>query len=80
MPDLLNKNAVAAIRVSTTKQGTEGDSPEAQKEQIERFAAAGALPLRSFSSSWNRPVRNNNRCRKLSTTARTPKTAYSCSL
>lgn len=33
------ENAVAAIRVSTTKQGTEGDSPEAQKEQIERFAA-----------------------------------------
>jgi hypothetical protein len=31
-------NAVAAIRVSTTKQGIEGDSPEAQKEQIERFA------------------------------------------
>ncbi len=28
------QNAVAAIRVSTTKQGTEGDSPEAQKEQI----------------------------------------------
>lgn len=36
--DLNGKNAVAAIRVSTTKQGTEGDSPEAQKEQIERFA------------------------------------------
>lgn len=36
-PELVAKNAVAAIRVSTTKQGTEGDSPEAQKEQIERF-------------------------------------------
>ena len=33
-----NRNAVAAIRVSTTKQGRDGDSPEAQKEQIERFA------------------------------------------
>lgn len=31
-------NAVAAIRVSTTKQGFEGDSPEAQKEQIQRYA------------------------------------------
>ncbi len=30
------QHAVAAIRVSTTKQGTDGDSPEAQKEQIER--------------------------------------------
>lgn len=30
--------AVAAIRVSTVRQGTYGDSPEAQKEQIERFA------------------------------------------
>lgn len=28
-------NAIAAIRVSTTRQGAEGDSPEAQKEQIE---------------------------------------------
>ena len=35
---LLTENAVSAIRVSSTKQGTEGDSPEAQKEQIERFA------------------------------------------
>ena len=31
-------NAVAAIRVSSVQQGTDGDSPEAQKEQIERFA------------------------------------------
>lgn len=30
--------AVAAIRVSTLKQGMDGDSPEAQREQIERFA------------------------------------------
>lgn len=36
---LHQQNAVAAIRVSSTKQGTEGDSPEAQREQIERFAA-----------------------------------------
>ncbi len=32
------ENAVAAIRVSTTKQSTDGDSPDAQKEQMERFA------------------------------------------
>ena len=31
-------NAVAAIRVSSVQQGTDGDSPEAQREQIERFA------------------------------------------
>lgn len=31
-------NAVAAIRVSTGKQGTDGDSPEDQSEQIARFA------------------------------------------
>ena len=36
-PEILN--AVAAIRVSTTKQGVDGDSPEAQREQIEQFAA-----------------------------------------
>lgn len=32
------QNAVAAIRVSSVKQGVDGDSPEAQKEQIEQFA------------------------------------------
>ncbi len=32
------ENAVAAIRVSSVKQGTQGDSPEAQNEQIEQFA------------------------------------------
>lgn len=30
--ELAGKNAVAAIQVSTFKQGTDGDSPEAQKE------------------------------------------------
>ena len=33
------KNAVAAIRVSTTKQGLDGDSPDDQLRQIEQFAA-----------------------------------------
>lgn len=46
--DLVGKNAVAAIRVSTTKQGTEGDSPEAQKEQIERFAENKGIVIKKF--------------------------------
>lgn len=46
--ELSGKNAVAAIRVSTTKQGTEGDSPEAQKEQIERFAANKGITIKKF--------------------------------
>ena len=41
-------NAVAAIRVSSTKQGTEGDSPEAQKEQIERFAQSKDINIKKF--------------------------------
>ena len=48
MHDQLNKNAVAAIRVSTTKQGTDGDSPEAQKEQIERFAEAKGINIKKY--------------------------------
>lgn len=39
-------NAVAAIRVSTTRQGVQGDSPEAQKEQIERFATQRGIQLK----------------------------------
>ena len=46
--DLNGKNAVAAIRVSTTKQGTEGDSPEAQKEQIERFAQTRGFTIKKI--------------------------------
>jgi site-specific DNA recombinase len=40
------QNAVAAIRVSTTKQGTDGDSPEAQREQIQQFAAARNITIK----------------------------------
>ncbi len=40
------ENAVAAIRVSSVRQGTEGDSPEAQKEQIERFAKLHNINLK----------------------------------
>ena len=47
-PQLSNKNAVAAIRVSTDKQGREGDSPEAQREQIERFAAARGIKVKQY--------------------------------
>ena len=36
---ILVSNAVAAIRVSTTKQGTDGDSPEDQLRQIEQYAS-----------------------------------------
>jgi hypothetical protein len=46
--ELSGKNAVAAIRVSTTKQGTDGDSPEAQKEQIERFAADKGITIKKY--------------------------------
>ena len=46
--ELVGKNAVAAIRVSTTKQGTEGDSPEAQKEQIERFAETKGITIKKY--------------------------------
>jgi hypothetical protein len=41
-------NAIAAIRVSTTQQGTHGDSPEAQREQIERFAEIRGVNLKEI--------------------------------
>ncbi len=47
-PQQRSKNAVAAIRVSTTKQGTDGDSPEAQKEQIDRFAATRGITIKKY--------------------------------
>ena len=47
-PNLEHKNAVAAIRVSTTKQGTDGDSPEAQKEQIESFAKNKGITIKKY--------------------------------
>ena len=43
-----NQNAIAAIRVSTSKQGRDGDSPEAQKEQIERFAKNKGVAIKKF--------------------------------
>ena len=42
------ENAVAAIRVSSVKQGVQGDSPEAQKEQIEQFAKTHNINIKKF--------------------------------
>ena len=42
------KNAVGAVRVSTTKQGTEGDSPDDQKDQIERYAELHDLNITKY--------------------------------
>src|SRR5476651_779256 len=42
------QNAVAAIRVSTTKQGTDGDSPEAQREQLEKFADTHHIEIKKI--------------------------------
>lgn len=42
------QNAVAAIRVSSVKQGVQGDSPEAQKEQIERYAQTNNINIKKF--------------------------------
>ncbi len=44
----MTKYAVAAIRVSSTRQGIDGDSPEAQKEQIEQFAANKGWVIKKF--------------------------------
>ena len=41
-------NAIAAIRVSSVKQGLQGDSPEDQKQQIERFAKARNIRIKKF--------------------------------
>ena len=40
--------AVGAIRVSTEKQGRDGDSPDAQKEQIDRYGDSRSMPIRKF--------------------------------
>lgn len=47
-PNMINLNAVAAIRVSTEKQGRDGDSPEAQKEQIDRWAQARGITIKQY--------------------------------
>ncbi|OGL23237.1 hypothetical protein A2791_00040 [Candidatus Saccharibacteria bacterium RIFCSPHIGHO2_01_FULL_46_30] len=40
--------AVGAIRVSTEKQGRDGDSPDAQKEQIDRYGESRNMPIRKY--------------------------------
>ena len=45
---VLMKNAVAAIRVSTTKQGIDGDSPDDQKEQIEQYADIRGIKITKY--------------------------------
>jgi site-specific DNA recombinase len=42
------KNAIGAIRVSSMDQGTHGDSPDAQQEQIERYASAHGITIKKF--------------------------------
>ena len=46
--ELVSQNAVAAIRISSVKQGLQGDSPEDQKQQIERFALARGIKIKKF--------------------------------
>ena len=45
---VLVKNAVAAIRVSTLKQGVDGDSPDDQKDQIEQHAVAKGMKITKY--------------------------------
>jgi site-specific DNA recombinase len=45
---VLVKNAVGAIRVSTTKQGINGDSPEDQKNQIDQYAASRGARITKY--------------------------------
>ena len=47
-PNTTTRTAIAAIRVSSIKQGTDGDSPDAQKEQIERFANNKGIKIKKF--------------------------------
>lgn len=44
----LPANAVGAIRVSSFKQGVNGDSPEDQQRQIEQYAAAHNIRISKF--------------------------------
>jgi site-specific DNA recombinase len=45
---IIKENAVAAIRISSLRQGLQGDSPEAQKEQIERFAQTHNINIKKI--------------------------------
>ena len=43
-----SENAAAAIRISSLKQDLQGDSPEDQKEQIEKFAENYNIKIKKF--------------------------------
>ena len=43
-----SQNAIAAIRVSSLKQGTDGDSPDAQKEQIDRYVENRGIKIKKY--------------------------------
>lgn len=43
-----SKNAIAGIRVSSAKQGLQGDSPDDQKKQIVRFARLHSILIKKF--------------------------------
>ncbi len=47
-PTFITENAVAAIRVSSTKQGLQGDSPQAQKEQLDQFAKSHNIVIKKY--------------------------------
>lgn len=49
-PQITTKNAVGAIRVSTDKQGRDGDSPEDQHNKIERFAGMRDMKVKEYFS------------------------------
>jgi hypothetical protein len=49
-PTITSKNAVGAIRVSTDKQGRDGDSPEDRQNKIAMFAAARGMQVREYFS------------------------------
>src|ERR1035441_2530992 len=43
-----SQNAIAAIRVSSLKQGTDGDSPDAQKKQIDRYVENRGIKIKNY--------------------------------
>lgn len=46
--DINPRNGVVAVRVSSTGQGVDGDSPEAQIEQAKRFAASRGIVIKKI--------------------------------
>lgn len=48
MDKLRGKSAVLGVRASSVKQGTDGDSPETQIEQLKRFADSHGIVIRKI--------------------------------